>query len=125
MTEVVRAKKEGLSKWIAPLTLALVTGVMGGAGTAIYKHELAILKNARLIERLTVKDYRQHRDGLRHDVAFFADAVNTLEAVLEIDPEVFGPNSNLVLKTRKAQLSAHQELLENYVEENKHGGRED
>ena len=118
-------KKEGFGKWILPLVLALVTGIMGGAGTSIYKHELAILKNSRHIERLEVKDYRQHRDLLRSDVAFFADAVNTLEAVLEIDPTVFGPNSTLVLKTRKAQLDQQKTRLENYVEENKHAGRSD
>ena len=123
MTETT--KKEGFGKWILPLVLALVTGIMGGAGTAIYKHELAILKNARHIERLAVKDYRQHRDGLRSEVLFFADAVNTLEAVIEIQPDVFGPNSSLVLKTRRAQERSAKERLENYIEENKHGGRSD
>ena len=112
-------------KWILPLTLALVTGMMGGAGTAIYNHELAILKNARHIERLQVKDYRQHRDMLRNRVLFLHDAANTLEAVFEIDPSAFGPNSSLVLKKRRAQLESAQRRLENYVEENKHGGRDD
>ena len=122
MTEV---KKEGLGKWILPLVLALVTGIMGGAGTSIYKHELAILKNARHIERLQVKDYRQHRDTLRGRVLFLHDAVNTLEAVLEIEAEAFGPNSSLVLKARRSQLATAKERLENYIEENKHAGRED
>ena len=118
-------RKEGLGKWILPLVLALVTGIMGGAGTAIYKHELAILKNARHSERLHVKDYRQHRDMLRGRVVFLADATDTLEAVLEIEPQVFGPNSSLVLKARRSQLATAKERLENYIEENKHGGRSD
>lgn len=118
-------RKEGPGKWILPLALALVTGIMGGAGTAIYKHELAILKNARHIERLQVKDYRQHRDMLRGRVTFLADATDTLEAIIEIEPEVFGPNSSLVLKARRSQLATAKERLENYIEENKHGGRSD
>ena len=115
----------GVTKWILPLTLALVTGLMGGAGTALYKHELSILANARHIERLKIKDYRQHRDMLRNRVVFLHDAVNTLEAVFEIEPDAFGPNSQLVLKARKSQLEQAKEKLENYVEENKHGGRDD
>lgn len=118
-------KSRGSSKFIVPLVLAMATGLAGGVGTALYKHELGILSNARHIERLKIKDYRQHRDTLRGRVAFLADAVNTLEAVLEIDSDVFGPNSGLVLKARQSQLESARELLENYIEENKHAGRSD
>ena len=125
MTEEKESKLAGVGKWILPLTLALTTGLMGGAGTALYKHELAILSNARHIERLKIKDYRQHRDILRNRVVFLHDAVNTFEAIIEIEPEVFGPNSRLVLKARESQLEQAKEKLENYIEENKHGGRDD
>lgn len=120
-------EKKGVShtKFIAPVVLAIATGLIGAAGTTLYKHELSILKNARHVERLKIKDYRQHKEILRNRVTFLADATNTLEAVLEIDPEAFGPNSNLVLKARRSQLSHAREKLENYVEENKHGGRDD
>lgn len=119
--------KKGVShtKFIAPVVLAIATGLVGAAGTTLYKHELSILKNARHTERLKIKDYRQHKAMLRHRVVFLADAVNTLEAVLEIDPEVFGPNSQLIVKARRSQLAHAKEQLENYVEENKHGGRDD
>lgn len=124
MTDGKERRKNGHTKYLAPVVLAVATGLIGAAGTTLYKHELSILKNARHIERLQVKDYRQHRDTLRGRVVFLHDAANTLEAVFEIDPTAFGPNSALVLKTRKAQLEQAQERLENYVEENKHGGRD-
>ena len=103
---------------------ALISLFTGGAAT-LYKHELAILSNARHIERLKIKDYRQHRDVLRARGMYLANQLNTLEAVIEIEPDVFGPNSALVIKNRKAQLVESRARLENYVEENKHGGRDD
>jgi hypothetical protein len=113
------------TKFILPVALAVATGLIGAAGTTLYNHELSILKNTRHIERLKIKDYRQHRDLLRKDVVFLADAADTLEAVLEIDPGAFGANSGLVLKKRRSQLVTAREQLENYIEENKHGGRDD
>ena len=118
-------RKAYIGKVSITIAMAVLTAVMTGAGTAIYKHELSILKNARHIERLKIKDYRQHRDVLRHRVVALSDSVNTLEAVMEIDPEVFGPNSRLIVKARRSQLEHANERLENYVEENKHGGRDD
>jgi hypothetical protein len=113
------------TKFLLPVALAVATGLIGAAGTTLYKHELAILATARHLERLKIKDYRQHKDILRQRVIFLSDATDTLEAVMEIEPGVFGPNSNLILKARKSQLTTAREKLENYVEENKHGGRDD
>jgi hypothetical protein len=118
-------KKNSPNKYVLPIVIAIMTGIIGSAGKTIYNHELSILKNARYIERLSVKDYRQHRDLLRKDVLFLADATDTLEAVLEIEPAAFGANSGLVLKKRRSQLVTAREQLENYIEENKHGGRAD
>jgi hypothetical protein len=116
---------ESSSKFALPIAVAIATAIAGGVGTTLYQHELMILSNARHIERLKIKDYRQHKEILRNRIDFLADAKNTLEAVLEIDPDVFGPNSSLVLKARRAQLDTAKRKLENYVEENKHGGRDD
>jgi hypothetical protein len=113
------------TKFLLPIALAVATGLTGAAGTTLYKHELAILANARHVERLKIKDYRQHRDTLRGRVVFLSNATDTLAAVIEIQPDVFGPNSNLILKARRSQLEHAQERLENYIEENKHGGRDD
>jgi hypothetical protein len=113
------------NKWILPLVIALLTGLVGGVSTTLYKHELAVLKNARHIERLQVKDYRQHRDSLRTTVRIVTDLTNQLEIVLDMDPDAFGPNGRLIVKTRKAQLEHAIRRLENDVEENKHSGRED
>lgn len=118
-------KKAFTGKVVITIVIGLLTALLTGAGSTIYKHELGILKNARQLERLRIKDYRQHKAVLRHRVEFLADSVNTLDAVLEIQPDAFGPNSSLVLKARKAQLEHSRERLENYVEENKHGGRDD
>jgi hypothetical protein len=113
------------TKFLLPVALAVATGLIGAAGTTLYKHELAILKNARHIERLAVKDYRQHRDSLRTTVRIVTDLTNQLEIVLDMDPSAFGPNGRLIVKTRKAQLEHAIRRLENYVEENKHSGRDD
>jgi hypothetical protein len=113
------------TKFLFPVVMAIATGMFGAAGKTIYNHELMILKNARIIERLQVKDYRQHRDLLRKDVVFLADAADTLEAILDIEPSAFGANSGLVLKKRRSQMATAKEQLENYIEENKHGGRAD
>jgi hypothetical protein len=118
-------KSSASNKMILPVALAIATAVAGGVGTTLYKHELTTLANARHIERLKIKDYRQHKEILRNRISFLSDATNTLEAVIEIDPDVFGPNSSLVLKARRAQLDTAKRKLENYVEENKHGGRDD
>jgi hypothetical protein len=118
-------EKKSSGKLAVPVAIAIATAIAGGVGSTLYQHELMILSNARHIERLKIKDYRQHKEILRNRIAFLADATNTLEAVLEIDPAVFGPNSSLVLKARKAQLDTAKRKLENYVEENKHGGRDD
>ena len=118
-------KHNSSSKMLLPIALAVVTAFGGAVGTTLYKHELSILANARHIERLKIKDYRQHKASLRNRVVFLADAVDTLEAVLEIDPDVFGPNSRLIVKARRSQLQHAREQLDNYVEENKHGGRDD
>ena len=125
MTETKEKKGNGHTKFVLPIAVAVLTGLLGASGKTIYKHELAILANARHIERLQIKDYRQHRDTLRGRVLFLSDASDTLEAVLEIEPDVFGPNSSLVLKKRQSQLATARERLENYIEENKHGGRDD
>jgi hypothetical protein len=118
-------KKNSTNKYVLPIVIAIMTGIIGSAGKTIYNHELMILKNARIIERLQVKDYRQHRDLLRKDVVFLADAADTLEAILDIEPSAFGANSGLVLKKRRSQMATAKEQLENYIEENKHGGRAD
>jgi hypothetical protein len=118
-------KKAFAGKIGIAIAMAVITGILTGAGTSIYRHELSILSNARHIERLKIKDYRQHKDSLRGRVTFLSNAVDTLEAVMEIEPMIFGPNSSLVLKARKSQLVHAEERLENYVEENKHGGRDD
>lgn len=118
-------RKAYVGKVSITIAMAVLTAVMTGAGTAIYKHELSILKNARHIERLKIKDYRQHKEILRANVVLLSAQVNQIEAVLEMDSEVFGPNSPLILRARQTQLVNSRERLENYVEENKHGGRDD
>lgn len=118
-------RKAYVGKVSITIAMAVLTAVMTGAGTAIYKHELSILKNARHVERLKIKDYRQHKEILRANVVLLSAQVNQLEAVLEMDPGVFGPNSHLILRARQTQLVNSRERLENYVEENKHGGRDD
>jgi hypothetical protein len=125
MAQEQQEKSSPSNKMVLPIALAVATAVAGGVGTTLYKHELTTLENARHIERLKIKDYRQHKEILRNRISFLADAKNTLSAVIEIDPDVFGPNSSLVLKARKAQLDTAKRKLENYVEENKHGGRDD
>jgi hypothetical protein len=125
MTEEKPERGISHTKFLLPVALAVMTGLVGAAGSTLYKHELAILANARHVERLKIKDYRQHRDSLRGRVIFLANAKDTLEAVIEIEPGVFGPNSALILKARRSQLETAQERLENYIEENKHGGRDD
>jgi hypothetical protein len=122
---VTEEKKAFAGKIGIAIAMAVITGILTGAGTSIYRHELSILANARHIERLKIKDYRQHKDSLRGRVTFLSNAVDTLEAVMEIEPDIFGPNSSLVLKARRSQLEHAQERLENYIEENKHGGRDD
>lgn len=120
-----KGSSNGGSKTILAVAGTLLISAAGAMGTAIYKHELAILANARHVEQLKIKDYRQHRDSLRTQVRVFGDAANVLEAVLEVDEQAFGPNGRLILKQRKEQLRESISRLENYVEENKHGGRGD
>lgn len=118
-------KQPGVTKFLTPVLIAVFTALITATGTAMYRHETAILKLSRNLEKLQIKDYRQQRDNLRQQVRFFGDAANTLGAVLEIQPDVFGPNSNLILRTRKEQHAEAKEILENYVEENKHYGSSD
>jgi hypothetical protein len=104
---------------------AILLSLMTGVAAVLYKHELSILANARHVEQLRIKDYRQHRDILRSRLLYLNDYVNVFEAIVEDRPELFGTNATLALKTRKASVESAHGRLENYVEENKHSGRDD
>lgn len=105
-----------------PIITALLVALLTASGATLYRHELAIMSVARNLEKLQIKDYRQQRDNLRKQVEFHGDSYTTLEAVIENDPEAFGPNGRLILRQRKEDHEEAKERLENYVEENKHYG---
>ena len=102
--------------------IPILAVILSATGGMMYRHELGILGLGRNHEKLSIKDYRQHRDVLRERVRLAADSANTVESVLDDDPLAFGPGGNLILKQRKEQHNEAKERLENYVEENKHYG---
>ena len=106
---------------VLPILLAAAAPI----GTIIYQLNENIRSNFRNLEKMQIKDYRQHRDILRHRVRFLGDAAATMEAVLEIDPGRLGPNGSLIVRKKREQHEEAKELLENYVEENKHYGSSD
>ena len=114
-----------LEKVVAPVAAALIIAITTAAGTGLYRHELRILGNAKAVEQLRIKDYRQHRDALRNRVRQLGESVTTLGGVLQGDPLAFGPSGAMILAQRKEMLAESRELLENYIEENKHQGKGD
>ena len=106
---------------IIPVVLAVLTSV----GGVLYTMNENIRSNGRELEKLRIKDYRQHRDQLRYRVEFLGASVADMESVLETDPDAFGPGGMYVLRQREKALDNARERLENYVEENKHFGSDD
>jgi hypothetical protein len=110
-------------KWT--VFIPIIAIAISATGGFIYRTETTLLATQRQLEKLQIKDYRQHRDVLRSKVEFLGRNVADLESVLEHDPAAFGGGSGLIVRQRQKAYEQAKERLENYVEENKHYGSSD
>ena len=115
--------KDSVAKFAQPIIVGILVALLTATATTLYRHEMLILSNNRAIEKQRVKDYRQYRDYLRQEVRRSGQLVAALDAILEKDPDAI-PGGSLILRQRQEQLLEYKQLLENYVEENKHQGED-
>ena len=87
--------KDSVAKFAQPIIVGILVALLTATATTLYRHEV-------------------RRSG---------QLVAALDAILEKDPDAI-PGGSLILRQRQEQLLEYKQLLENYVEENKHQGED-
>lgn len=107
----------------AAVFIGLAIPILLGVGTFLADMRMDVNAQKRDLVELRIKDYRQHRDLLREHVRYGKAQLTALKGAMTENPEALGKAGTYRVSSLEDSIDINTEILENYVEENKHFGK--
>lgn len=124
MSDEPKKDKKGTLEKVAPFIIPVVVSLCMTVGGVLVKHEAGIRKTNRMLERVSVDKYRRN---LQHYRAHYEGAKDCVVRNKRISRALTEGDDLIAVAVNMAEQCEEdkdtwKELIENFVEENKHMG---